>query len=72
MLDDCAICQKALLWWPFVVTAAASIINGLLNHYGDKKGLVKTLNVILDILSFTTRSNSPGTIKLPMTTSKMS
>lgn len=49
---------------------AISVLNALMNHYADKKGFVKVLNVILDLLSVTTRKNSPSSIKFPLTTSK--
>ena len=70
MLEECAVCQKALAWWPYIAAIAVSVVNGLLNYYTDSKGVRKVLNVILDILSVVPRKNSPGSVKFPLTKSK--
>ena len=70
MFENCEICQKVLSWWPFVAAAIVSVLNGLLNSYGKTTGFTKFINVVIDILSFTTRKDSPGTVKLPFTKSK--
>ena len=44
--------------------------NAVLSHYGDKKGILKALHLLVDILSPLTRRDSPGTLKLPGTVSK--
>jgi hypothetical protein len=55
---------------PFLVLVLIpSVINALL-PYQRAQGAIKVLHVALDLLSILVRSDSPGTLKLPLTVSK--
>lgn len=55
---------------PFLVLVLIpSVINALL-PYPRAQGAIRALHVLLDALSLLVRNDSPGTLKLPLTTSK--
>lgn len=54
---------------PLALAVLANVANGVRKHYAERKGLVRFLDFLVDVVSVTTRADAPGTLKLPLTRS---
>lgn len=60
------IVDLALRYWPLLLGATLSVLNGLLGNYRDKPKALRWLHTAIDMLSLLQRKDSPGTLKLPI------
>jgi len=57
---------------PLLLVVLVNVLNAVLRHYGDQSpGLARAIRTILDIVSGLTNADSPGTVKMPGTKSKL-
>lgn len=56
---------------PLALGILANVANGVRRHYAERRGLVRFLDFVVDVLSVTARKDSPNqSLKLPLTSSK--
>jgi hypothetical protein len=56
---------------PLALGVLANIANGVRKHYAERRGLVRFLDFLVDVLSVTARKDSPNqSLKLPLVPSK--